>query len=115
MLGRVTTRRDQPEAHETHDGEQQAGATPIRECSERARVTVLGTLRTVTVQPRGGVPALEAEICDGSGTIDIVWLGRRHIAGIEPGRVIRAYGLIVDQDGKKVMFNPRYELRREHQ
>jgi hypothetical protein len=43
--------------------------------------------------------------------IDLVWLGRRKIAGIEPGRVVRAEGLVSVQDGRKVMFNPRYELR----
>ena len=36
--------------------------------------------------PRGGAPALEAELYDGSDVIDLVWLGRRQIAGIEPGR-----------------------------
>lgn len=105
------TSRDQLEAEELQHGAEAAGATPIRECGDRRRVTLLGTLRTVTLQPRGGAPALEAELYDGSGAIDIVWLGRRRIAGIEPGRMICAHGLVTEQDGKKVMFNPRYELR----
>jgi len=33
------------------------------------------------------------------------------LAGIEPGQVVRAEGLVSVQDGRKVMFNPRYELR----
>jgi hypothetical protein len=65
----------------------------------------------VTLRPRGGAPALEAELYDGSDVIDLVWLGRRRIAGIEPGRLVRAEGLVSVQDGRKVMFNPRYELR----
>jgi hypothetical protein len=65
----------------------------------------------VTLRPRGGAPALEAELYDGSDVIDLVWLGRRRIAGIEPGRLMRAEGLVSVQDGRKVMFNPRYELR----
>ena len=44
-----------------------------------------GTLRTVTLRPRGGVPALEAELDDGTGVIIVVWLGRRRIAGIGAG------------------------------
>lgn len=111
FLERFTTSRGQLEAEELREGADKAGATPIRECGDRARVTLLGTLRTVTLQPRGDVPAVEAELYDGSGTIDIVWLGRRRIAGIEPGRMICAHGLVTEQDGKKVMFNPRYELR----
>lgn len=70
-----------------------------------------GTLRTVTLRPRGGNPALEAELYDGTGVVNLVWLGRRRIAGIEPGRKLRAEGLVSVQDGRKVIFNPRYELR----
>jgi predicted thioesterase len=39
-----------------------------------------------------------------------VWLGRRHIAGIEPGRAITAKGRIAVRDGRKVLYNPYYEL-----
>ena len=70
-----------------------------------------GTLRTVTLRPRGGVPALEAELYDGSGILTLVWLGRRRIAGIEPGRNLRVEGRIGRMDGARVMFNPRYELK----
>lgn len=110
FLQRLTSSRDQLEAEELREGAEEAGATPIGECAGRQRVSVCGTLRTVTLQPRDGAPALEAELYDGSGVVDIVWLGRRRIAGIEPGRFVRAEGLVTDQDGRKVMFNPRYEL-----
>ena len=70
-----------------------------------------GTLRTVTLRPRGGAPALEAELYDGTDVINLVWLGRRRIAGIAPGRRLLAEGLVSVQDGRKVIFNPRYELR----
>lgn len=112
---RLATSRDQLEADELQEDAEKAGATPVRECGERERVSVFGTLRTVTLQPRGGVPALEAELYDGSGVIGIVWLGRRRIAGIEPGRVLCAHGLVTEQEGKKVMFNPWYELRSQGQ
>ena len=74
-------------------------------------MTLCGTLRTVTLRPRAGVPALEAELYDGSGTVAIVWLGRRQIAGVEPGRGIRVHGRLAVNEGRPVMFNPRYELR----
>ena len=70
-----------------------------------------GTLKTVTLRPRGGVPALEAELYDGSGSISVVWLGRRRIGGILPGRAIRVEGRIGVQDGARMMYNPRYDLR----
>ncbi len=88
-----------------------AGALPIGDAPDREKVCVHGTLRTVTLRPRGGVPALEAELYDGTGTLTILWLGRRQIAGIFPGRAIRVTGRIGVHDGERIMYNPRYELR----
>ena len=87
-----------------------AGCTPVADVPDRARVTVSGVLRSVTLRPREGVPALEAELYDGSGALDLVWLGRREIQGVEPGRRLRAEGLTCHVDGRRTMFNPRYEL-----
>ena len=82
----------------------------IADAPDRERVTLRGSLRTVTLRPRAGVPALEAELTDGTGVVTIVWLGRRRIAGIEPGRAISVEGRIGSHEGVRVMYNPRYEL-----
>jgi hypothetical protein len=111
FLRRLTSSKAELEAQELQKTSDSEGATPIKACATRRRACVAGTLRTVTLRPRGGAPALEAELYDGSDVIDLVWLGRRRIAGIEPGRLVRAEGLVSVQDGRKVMFNPRYELR----
>lgn len=111
FFSRLTSPQSEIEAQELREDADQAGATPIVACGGRRRFCVAGTLRTVTLRPRGGAPALEAELYDGSDVIDLVWLGRRKIAGIEPGRIVKAEGLVSMQDGRKVMFNPRYELR----
>jgi hypothetical protein len=37
-------------------------------------------------------------------------LGRREIAGLSPGRQLRATGRITSTDNRRVIFNPRYEL-----
>ena len=89
----------------------ESGHVSIDEAPDRTRVTLSGTLRTVTLRPRGGVPALEAELYDGSGAITLIWLGRRQITGIGPGRQLEVEGRIGVQDGVRVMYNPRYELR----
>lgn len=102
---------EEQEAEELQKDVVKAGCCPIIEATDRSRVDIQGSLRTVTLRPRGGVPALEAELYDGSGTIVVVWLGRRRIAGIDPGRQIRVLGRIGMQDHQRVMFNPRYELR----
>ena len=108
---RLASSKAELEAEDLQKSTGVEGATPICDCPVRRRVLVAGTLRTVTLRPRGGAPALEAELYDGTDVINLVWLGRRKIAGIEPGRRLRAEGLVSIQDGRKVIFNPRYELR----
>jgi len=103
--------QDRAEAHDLRKDTEKAGLVTIEDAADRRRVIVQGTLKTVTLRPRGGVPALEAELYDGSGSISVVWLGRRRIGGISPGRGIRVEGRIGVQDGVRVMYNPRYELR----
>jgi hypothetical protein len=99
------------EAVELRGDAVRSGCIPINEAPDRDLVTIQGTLRTVTLRPRGGVPALEAELYDGSGAITVLWLGRRKIVGIFPGRSIRVTGRIGVHGGARVMYNPRYDLR----
>jgi hypothetical protein len=99
------------EAEELRTHAVKSGCVPITEAPDREMVTVQGSLRTVTLRPRGGVPALEAELYDGTATITVLWLGRRRIAGIFPGRTIRVTGRIGVHGGARVIYNPRYELR----
>ncbi|WP_084339001.1 OB-fold nucleic acid binding domain-containing protein [Actinomadura oligospora] len=111
FLRRMASSKEELEAEELQRSTGEEGATPITACTARQRACVAGTLRTVTLRPRGGAPALEAELYDGTDVVNLVWLGRRKIAGIDPGRRLRAEGFVSVQDGRKVMFNPRYELR----
>ncbi len=98
-------------ARELRQTVKESGLVPIAEAPDRVRVKLSGALSTVTLRPRGGVPALEAELFDGSGSIVLVWLGRRQISGIGPGRQLEVEGRIGLQEGVRVMYNPRYELR----
>lgn len=86
------------------------GGEPCSGLGDRHHVRVCGTLRSVTLRPRAGTPALEAEVFDGTGALSVIWLGRREIRGIEAGRRIRVEGLVSVGEGRKVMYNPRYEL-----
>jgi len=104
---------DHAEAVELRSDTERAGCCPVSEAADRELVDLQGSLRTVTLRPRGGVPALEAELYDGTGVITLIWLGRRRIAGVEPGRRVRVRGRIGTQDKSRVMYNPRYELRYE--
>src|SRR4051794_6652425 len=110
-LTRLASSAKEHEAAELRVGCKEVGATLVADLPPRERVVVAGTLRTVTLRPRAGVPALVAELYDGSGTISLVWLGRRQIPGIEPGRAVIACGRGTRDHEQPVIFNPRYELR----
>jgi hypothetical protein len=86
------------------------GAVAIARCGERIPVRVFGVVRALTITPRAGVPAVEAELYDGTGCVTLVWLGRRGIAGVEPGRRLCATGRLTVNDGRRLIYNPRYEL-----
>ncbi len=108
---RLASSAKEHEAQELQKDCVQMGAVLVSELPNRELVRVAGTLRTVTLRPRAGVPALVAELYDGSGSISLVWLGRRQIAGIEPGRALIASGRVTRDREQPVIFNPRYELR----
>ena len=99
------------EAAELMADSREAGGTPVSECCTGAPVDVHGTVRSVIIRPRGGVPAFEAEVYDGTGKLRVIWLGRRRVQGIDPGRMIVVHGRINLSDGRATMFNPRYTLR----
>ena len=54
---------------------------------------------------------MEAELWDGTGQVTLVWLGRRDIPGIQPGRRIVVHGRLTNRKGEPTIFNPSYELQ----
>ncbi|GCE76654.1 OB-fold nucleic acid binding domain-containing protein [Cellulomonas biazotea] len=111
-LRKVVASQAEIEADEERaDALRSVGCTAVESLPHRTRASVSGVIRSVVLRPREGVPALEAELYDGSGALDLVWLGRREIAGIAPGRRVRIEGLVCLVDGRRTVFNPRYELR----
>jgi len=107
---RFASNEDELEADDLQEQSASGGATALKACGDRKRVTVMGTVKSLTLRPRAGTPTLEVELYDGSGTVTLIWLGRRELAGLEPGRKLRVSGRITTSDGRRVIFNPRYEL-----
>lgn len=101
---------DEAEARDLRKTFTTDGVVAIGDAPDREKIRVRGSLKTVTLRPRGGVPALEAELYDGTGTVTVIWLGRRRIAGIGPGQSLEVSGRIGTSDGHRVLYNPRYEL-----
>lgn len=109
-LHRLASSNAELESEELQKNVRDAGAVPIRTCEDRQLVSLTGTVSTVTIHPRGGHPGLEVELRDGSGAVTLVWLGRRQIPGIDPGRSIVVSGRISCHDGRRLIYNPKYEL-----
>jgi hypothetical protein len=113
VFARLAASDDDLAADELLIRSQGAGCCPVSDALDRSKVKLRGVLRSVTLQPRRGTPALEAELFDGSGTVMLVWLGRRRITGISCGRRIVVEGRISALDGRRVIYNPAYELQPE--
>jgi RecG-like helicase len=109
-LRRLASSNAELESEELQRNVREEGATPILECEDRQRVQLTGTVSAVTINPRAGHPALEVELRDGSGAVTLVWLGRRQIPGIDCGRTLKVWGRISCHDGRRLVYNPRYEL-----
>jgi post-segregation antitoxin (ccd killing protein) len=115
LLSRLTSRlastATELEARELKEDTWRLGATPIAALEDRKHASVCGAVRSVTLRPRVNVPALVVELYDGSKTLNLVWLGRRRIAGIVPGTYLTAHGLVTYRHGIPVIFNPSYEIK----
>ena len=76
----------------------------------RPRVRVSGPVRRVRASGPAGLPMLRAELGGGADRVTVIWLGRTHITGIEPGRMLAVAGMLSEQGARKIMYNPRYDL-----
>ena len=107
---RLTASDAELEAEELQRGSEESGCRLAHDAQRGELVTVSGRLRTVVYTPRTNLPTLEADLYDGSDVVTLIWLGRRNIAGIEPGRQLTARGRVAVRDGRKAIYNPYYEL-----
>ncbi|MBA2558536.1 MAG: OB-fold nucleic acid binding domain-containing protein [Propionibacteriales bacterium] len=110
-LKRFSATPDELEADELEVERESQGCQQIKGLHDRELVTVYGHVKHVSLAPRAGTPTLEASLYDGSGLVTLVWLGRRKILGIKPGVGLVAHGRVSCHDGRRVIFNPRYELQ----
>ena len=109
-IRRLASSNAELESEDLQKNVRDEGAVPIQSCEDRQQVSLTGTISTITIAPRAGHPALEVQLRDGSGSVTLVWLGRRQIPGIDPGRTLKVWGRISCHEGKRLLYNPRYEL-----
>ncbi len=110
MLRKLTSDVDELDAENLSGDVERSGAQRADMCACGQEVTVLGRLRSVEYGPRDATASLEAELFDGTEGVTLIWLGRRRIPGIEPGRTMRVRGRLALREGRKVLYNPYYEI-----
>ena len=109
-LSRLTSDEVALEADSLCSDTDASGAMRAGSCLVGQRAQIMGKLRAVQLQPRDQLAELVAELYDGTDTVELIWLGRRSIPGIEAGRTLRVTGRVAVRDGHKVIYNPRYQL-----
>ncbi|HEY1737383.1 MAG TPA: OB-fold nucleic acid binding domain-containing protein [Acidimicrobiia bacterium] len=86
------------------------GVTPIADVHEREQVRTGGEIGALRIVPRSGAPALEVIVSDGKLNLTAVFLGRRKIRGMTPGRKVAVEGTVLRDGNRLLMLNPAYEL-----
>ncbi|HLI45278.1 MAG TPA: hypothetical protein VKU92_12530 [Acidimicrobiales bacterium] len=85
-------------------------ASTVAAARPRERVEVAGRISAVRTVTRGAAPSCLCVLDDGTGEIDLLFLGRRKVPGLEVGTGCRAEGTARVEQGRLVVWNPRYWL-----
>jgi hypothetical protein len=86
------------------------GTTPLDQVELRKPVRVAGEVRSLRIVPRAGADALEVTVTDGRGSVTAVFLGRRRVLGLSPGRRIVLEGVVGGEGNHRLIYNPIYTL-----
>lgn len=112
LTRRLTESPAERDVEELTEEAASTGANRAIDCRRGQEVVMVGTLRCVETNPRGGAGGVRAELFDGTDTVMLVWLGQRRIPGIDCGRRLRVQGRLgVLGNGGKAIYNPRYEIQ----
>jgi hypothetical protein len=89
---------------------QRPAITTISEIRPQDRVTVTGVIGGYAALSISGCPACRYTLADETGEVDLMFLGRVAIAGLDQGRWCSAEGTAALRDDRMVIWNPRYQL-----
>ena len=110
MVGRLTKPIEDADREELQAYCSLVNATPLDEIVLRAPGRYVGEIRSIRIVPRAGADALEVAFTDGRSLATAVFLGRRKIAGLTPGRRMLVEGVPGTDNGRTVIVNPVYTL-----
>jgi hypothetical protein len=73
-------------------------------------VVVTGMIRSTETVTVGSGLAFHFTLVDGSGELDVLFLGRPTIRGLTPGTRVTVEGRLGTHDCKLALWNPRYRI-----
>jgi hypothetical protein len=110
LVDRLTKPIEELDRQELAEFCDRLASTPIDQVEARRPVRVAGEVRSVRIVPRAGADALEVTVHDGRASVIGVFLGRRKIGGITPGRKLILEGVVVPAGKQCLLYNPVYTL-----
>jgi two-component system, OmpR family, sensor histidine kinase KdpD len=85
-------------------------ARKVADTRPRSRVDLTGTIRTAEVVAWGSISAYCCALDDGTGRLDLLFLGRTGVSGLTVGACCRVEGTAVTETDRLVVWNPLYRL-----
>jgi hypothetical protein len=100
----------EPNGTWTPAGVTEWGGRPVARCVADAQPRRRAVLSGRLGAGRSWSVGLELVLDDGTGTICLLWLGRRPMAGLVPGATVTVEGTVLDRHGQRTIMNPLYEV-----
>jgi two-component system sensor histidine kinase KdpD len=85
-------------------------ARRVIDARPRARVVITGTIVETQVVSRGNSPVYRCTLEDGSGELDVLFLGRSSVPGFSVGTRCSVEGLALIEDNRLAVWNPLYRF-----
>jgi hypothetical protein len=82
--------------------------TLIGNLRPQSQVTVQGMIRSVGTVLVAGGQAYHFTLVDGSGELDVLFLRRSDVGGLQPSTRIVAEGTVGSYDGKLALWDPAF-------
>ena len=86
------------------------GCVAIANVVARDHTRLCGQVLGIRVRPSDTLPAFVARLGDDSGSITIIWTGRRTVGGVGLGRRVCVEGTPVQSPDGLCIYNPTYRL-----
>lgn len=91
-------------------GRGHCGGDRIADARPQTRVTVAGVIGEVQTLDAGSGPACRCVLDDGTGQVDLLFLGRAVVAGLTAGTRCSAGGVVTVRRGRLAIWNPVYTV-----